>query len=81
GRIDMELVSLREQSFGVAGRCFRFAAGEAIHTEHSHKHTVEGFASVAAGAGFDLRRVWTDDREWFAVMHLVVEAEPPASPR
>ncbi|MEN0111122.1 MAG: L-histidine N(alpha)-methyltransferase, partial [Planctomycetota bacterium] len=47
GRIDMELVSLREQSFGVAGRCFRFAAGEAIHTEHSHKHTVEGFASVA----------------------------------
>lgn len=72
GRISLSLVSRVDQTATIEGESFSFAAGEAIHTEHSHKHTVDGFAALAAGAGFELRRAWTDDRDWFAVLHLVV---------
>jgi dimethylhistidine N-methyltransferase len=38
GRIEMHLVSKKAQTVSVAGRSFRFAAGETIHTENSHKY-------------------------------------------
>lgn len=69
-RIETYLVSLREQTAEVAGVAFRFAEGERIHTENSHKYTVEGFAGEAAEAGFTLRRAWTDPRNWFAVLYF-----------
>lgn len=72
GRISLSLVSQADQTVSIEGEAFRFAAGEAIHTEHSHKYTVDGFAQLAAEAGFTLRRAWTDERDWFAVLHLVV---------
>jgi uncharacterized SAM-dependent methyltransferase len=43
-----------------------------IHTEYSHKYTIDGFARLAARAGLELHRSWTDDDEYFAVLHLVV---------
>lgn len=73
-RIETYLVSLRAQTAEVAGVAFRFAEGERIHTENSHKYTVEGFAGEAAEAGFTLRRAWTDPRDWFAVLYFEVGA-------
>lgn len=73
GRISISLVSEREQTVVVEGEAIEFAAGEAIHTEYSHKYTIAGFAELAAEAGFALHASWTDPREWFAVLHLVVE--------
>ena len=35
-----------------SGRRFHFAAGERIHTEHSHKYDVEGFQVLAQHAGW-----------------------------
>jgi uncharacterized SAM-dependent methyltransferase len=67
GRVELHLVSERQQSVRVAGERFRFAAGEAIHTENSHKYTVAGFQALAAEAGFRPVRVWTDERGWFSV--------------
>ena len=55
----------------VGGESFEFEEGEEICTEFSHKHTVSGFASLAAGAGFTLRKSWVDERGYFAVIHLV----------
>ena len=69
-RIETYLVSQREQTATVAGVPFRFDDGERIHTENSHKYTVEGFAEEAAGAGFELKRAWTDERGWFAVLYF-----------
>lgn len=68
-RVEMHLESLREQTVQVAGRDYAFAAGERIHTENSHKYTVDGFASLAAEAGFRKDRVWTDPAARFSV-HL-----------
>ena len=66
-RVEMNLESLADQTVQVAGRPFRFRAGERIRTEHSYKHTLDGFRALAAEAGWHGGRVWTDPREWFAV--------------
>jgi len=69
-RIEMHLKSRRDQQVTVAGRRFRFAAGETLHTENSYKFTVEAFARLAAGAGWTLRRAWTEAQPAFAVVLL-----------
>lgn len=47
----------------------RFAAGELLHTENSHKFTVPRVGRLVHEAGFDLEETWTDERGWFA-LHL-----------
>jgi dimethylhistidine N-methyltransferase len=70
GRIEMHLVSAREQTVHVAGEAFAFAAGETIHTENSYKYGVEEFQGLAARAGFAPEAVWTDAGRLCAV-HLL----------
>lgn len=72
-RIEMHLVSRRAQRVRVAGRTFTFAEGETIHTENSHKYTLDGFAALAARAGWRTRERWVDDEALFSV-HLLVPA-------
>jgi dimethylhistidine N-methyltransferase len=72
GRIEMHLVSLREQQATVRGRVIRFRSGETIHTESSYKYTVEEFANLARGAGFAPAAYWTDAARLFAVHYLTV---------
>jgi len=70
GRIEMHLVSEREQTVHVAGETFQFAIGETIHTENSYKYADDEFQALAARAGFHPEAVWTDTRGLFAV-HLL----------
>jgi len=73
GRIEMYLISETKQTVHVGGREFIFADGERIITEFSYKHTLEGFAHLAASAGFrEASRVWTDSQRLFAIFHFVV---------
>src|SRR5947207_4155263 len=73
GRIEMHLISAGKQAAHVGGREFAFADGEKIITEFSYKHTVEGFARLAASAGFrEASRVWTDPQQLFAIFHFAV---------
>lgn len=67
GRIDMHLVSQAEQSVSILGRRFHFAAGERIHTEHSHKYDIDGFHALAQRAGWRPESVWTDAERLFSV--------------
>jgi L-histidine Nalpha-methyltransferase len=67
GRIEMRLVSLRDQTVRVGGRRFKFRADERIHTEDSHKYTVESFTQLAARAGFHLEHVWADPQRLFSI--------------
>lgn len=69
-RIEMYLVSLKRQRVTIAGESFDFAPGEAVHTEDSHKYTIESFREMAARAGFRPRAVWTDAERLFAVHWL-----------
>ncbi|MEM7500667.1 MAG: L-histidine N(alpha)-methyltransferase [Pseudomonadota bacterium] len=69
GRIEMYLISLEDQTFDVADRGFSMTKGERILTEYSHKYSLEGFAALAAQAGFTVEQVFTDDNEWFSVQY------------
>jgi dimethylhistidine N-methyltransferase len=72
GRIEMHLVSRREQVVRVCGVPFSFAAGESIHTENSHKYSLPALADLARGGGFEAERVWVDERQYFGVAYLVL---------
>jgi dimethylhistidine N-methyltransferase len=74
-RIEMHLVSLREQLVHVAGRAIHFVLGETIHTENSYKHTVDGFSAIVRQAGWRVRDVWTDAKSFFG-MFLLDHAPP-----
>ncbi len=67
GRIEMYLVSDRDQEVHVAAtnRSYRFAKGERIHTENSHKFTLERIATLAKGAGMRIAAQWSDARGYF----------------
>ncbi|MBT8083775.1 MAG: L-histidine N(alpha)-methyltransferase [Woeseia sp.] len=69
GRIEMHLRSKKAQNVRVGRETFSFRAGETIHTENSHKFTKEGFRALAARADFEVREVWTDDRDYFSVQY------------
>jgi len=71
GRIEIRLVSERDQRFRLGGESFSIAKDEAILTEYSHKYTLEGFAAMAATAGFRVERVWMDAERLFSVQYLV----------
>jgi dimethylhistidine N-methyltransferase len=72
GRIEMYLVSRREQRVHVGGAEFRFAAGESICTEYSYKYRLRDLHDLAGAAGFQVERFWTDEREYFSVHYLAV---------
>ncbi len=72
-RVEISIVSQSEQQLQLADRVFTFTPGEEILTEYSHKYSIEGFAEFAAQYGFSLHQYWTDDRQYFGVLHLVVE--------
>ena len=71
-RIEMQLVSLRQQTVHIGDAAFEFMPGESIHTEYSHKYTLESFAELASGAGLEIAEVWTDREQWFSVQLLTV---------
>ena len=70
GRIETFLVSEREQVVGVGRRMFRFAAGEAMQVEYSHKYTDQGFAKLAALAGLRVTDGWNDELDWFGIRRV-----------
>jgi dimethylhistidine N-methyltransferase len=71
GRVEMHLVSQREQVAHLDNVTIRFAKGESIWTESSYKFNIDEFEQMAAAAGFKVERVWTDERQWFSIQYLV----------
>ena len=69
-RIEMYLVSRGHQLLCLAGECFGFRDGETILTEYSYKHSLQGFAQLAAKAGLAVQQSWLDDRRYFCVAYL-----------
>ncbi|SHI92510.1 dimethylhistidine N-methyltransferase [Hymenobacter daecheongensis DSM 21074] len=68
GAVRSFLVSTQPQSVTVAalGQTFDFAAWEAIHTENSYKFTPSLITSIAAEAGLEAQRFFTDEQQYFA---------------
>jgi dimethylhistidine N-methyltransferase len=73
GRVELYVRSNSDHTVSVAGEAISFRKDELVHTEYSHKYTVDGFARLAEQAGLALRRSWSDKREYFAVLHFCVD--------
>jgi L-histidine Nalpha-methyltransferase len=63
--VEMHLMSARSQTVTIpaAGFSVRFAEGETIWTESSHKYSKEEICGMAAATGFQCDAQWVD-REW-----------------
>ncbi len=70
GRVEMHLVSRRDQVIRIGAVEVGLREGETIHTENCYKYTVEGFHALAARAGLRPRQVFMDEARWFAVHYL-----------
>jgi L-histidine N-alpha-methyltransferase len=69
-RIETFLVSHKDQEVHVAGWSFRFAAGELMQVEYSHKYTDSYFDGLADQAGLRVTHGWNDPKDWFGLRLL-----------
>ena len=78
GRIEMHLVSTMDQIIKISdsnnpegqSKNITFKTGETIHTENSYKYSKQSFTDLIAGAGFEVRECWSDDKDYFAMFYL-----------
>ncbi len=75
GRIEMQLISRVEQLVRIGRRVFRLAEGEAIRTEFSYKYSPADLRRLAAAGGYEVRRLWTDEQNYFSVAYLTIAGE------
>jgi dimethylhistidine N-methyltransferase len=76
-RIEMHLVSRRDQIVNAAKHTFAFRRGERLHTENSRKFTTDSFAHLVARAGWSVNRQWISAAPHFAVFSLRPESSRP----
>ncbi|WP_421788399.1 L-histidine N(alpha)-methyltransferase [Hyphobacterium sp.] len=69
-RVEMHLVANRDMQFTVSGQTFAMKKGETIHTENSHKFTIDRFTALAASADLSVKTHWSDDRGYFTLYWL-----------
>ena len=70
-RIEMHLEAVRSVDVAWPQAARHFVAGERILTEYSYKYEPAAFSALLREAGFEERRIWTDERGWFGVFLAV----------
>ncbi|MEN1729576.1 MAG: L-histidine N(alpha)-methyltransferase [Pseudomonadota bacterium] len=74
-RIEMHLLAQRDTTIEIGNHRFAFRQGESIHTENSHKYSIDGFRSLAVSAGLTATQTWTDPEGLFS-MHWLTVSKP-----
>ena len=69
-RIEMHIISLKDQAVTILGNKFIFDRGETIHTENSHKYTIKSFSELAESGGWKVTKHWTDGKDLFSLHYL-----------
>ncbi|VAW51993.1 Dimethylhistidine N-methyltransferase [hydrothermal vent metagenome] len=70
-RIEMHLVSLRDQQVTLDDKTFYFKKNQSILTEYSHKYSIDSFQTLAQQAGFKRKKSWVDKNQLFSLHYLV----------
>ncbi len=73
-RIEMHLISLKDQVVQVGDDTFYFKQGESIHTENSHKYSQEAFRAIA-DPYFTPVATWIDSDRKFCIQLLESNSE------
>lgn len=71
GKVEMYLVSNRQQYVRFSGHNIAFKRGETIHIEDSYKYSVEDFQDLARNSGFATTMTWLDPRGWYSMNLLL----------
>ncbi|MFA0812131.1 L-histidine N(alpha)-methyltransferase [Microbulbifer epialgicus] len=71
-RVEMHLVCLKNHSVSVAGSQVDFLEGETIHTENSHKYSINGFSKLLSKGGFAPICHWKDSAKSYAIHYAQV---------
>jgi len=72
GRIEMHLVSLRQQTVNIADAAFSFSPGEYITTEFSYKYSPPEMIALAGTVGLRFEKIWTDEQKLFGLFLFVL---------
>ena len=75
GRVEMHLISRKNQTVHLDDVVISFAKGESIWTESSYKYSLDDFKKMASDAGLKVEKVWTDEQQWFSIQYLVNSKE------
>ncbi|WP_338781605.1 L-histidine N(alpha)-methyltransferase [Metabacillus sp. FJAT-52054] len=70
GRIEMHIISQKDQKVTIQSEEIVIQRGETIHTENSYKYEVEEFHNLASKSGFAARKFWTDENRLFSLHYL-----------
>lgn len=69
-RIEMHLIALNDQE--VVSENFpetiSIRKGESIHTENSHKYTIEDIYNFSSITGLKIKNIYTDKNKWFSLV-------------
>jgi dimethylhistidine N-methyltransferase len=68
-RVELFLETLEKVTVTWPGNSKVFNKGDLIHTENSHKYTVEAISELLKNAGFVRTQIWTDPKNYFAVIY------------
>lgn len=68
-RVELYLEALEDLTVTWPQQVRTFKQGERIHTEHSHKYTTDSIQRLLTQAGFTQMKVFTDPKQYFAVIY------------
>jgi dimethylhistidine N-methyltransferase len=68
-RVELYLEALEDLTVSWPGNSRAFKRGDLIHTENSHKYTIESIKQLLKNGGFETTRIWTDPKDYFAVIY------------
>ncbi len=69
-RIEMHLVSTKNQVVDIAKQSFSFVENESIHTENSHKYTLSSITNLFESSQWRVRKNWFDDKQYYGMILL-----------
>jgi len=72
GRIEMHIVSQKDQIVEIGSEIVSFEEGQSIWTESSYKYSLDNFRDLAKKAGFEVVKVWKDEKDLFSVQYLTI---------
>lgn len=67
-RIEMHLEAMRDVAFGIENRFFSMVTGETIHTENSHKYSLDGARLLLRAGDWNPIGQWSDREEKFTIV-------------
>ena len=72
-RIEMHLVSKKNQTINIFKKKIKIKVGETIHTENSYKYSIKSFTKLVESSGYEIIKVLKDKKSFFAVFFLKVK--------